>query len=102
MKSYHNTNHLTGNDLAEAEKTCQTQEEKVLKVFASNPEKALSPEQVRQMAYLQNRPLTSIRRAITNLTEKGMLLKTNQMTIGMYGKPVHCWMLKTNQLQLFS
>jgi hypothetical protein len=38
-------------------------------------------------------PLTSIRRAITNLTKEGRLIKTHKMKIGIYGKQVHTWRL---------
>jgi hypothetical protein len=36
-------------------------------------------------------PLTSIRRAITNLTKKGYLRKTNIKVTGKYGRQEYCW-----------
>jgi predicted transcriptional regulator len=98
MKSYHNTNNLTGPDLFTAENQCKNQEIKVMNVFENNPNANLSVEQVWQMGNLTSKPITSIRRAITNLTTRGLLKKTDNMIIGMYGKPIHLWKLSnTNQ-----
>ena len=36
-------------------------------------------------------PLTSIRRAMTDLTAEGMLVKTDYRVEGSYGKKVHTW-----------
>ena len=38
-------------------------------------------------------PITSIRRAITDLTNEGKLVKTNSLKKGNYGKKCHCWKL---------
>ena len=38
-------------------------------------------------------PLTSVRRAITNLSSDGELVKTNDKVTGIYGKPEHLWRL---------
>ena len=38
-------------------------------------------------------PITSIRRAITDLTNAGKLTKTDTMKLGRYGKHVHTWKL---------
>ncbi|MBU3681623.1 MAG: hypothetical protein FGM16_06765 [Flavobacterium sp.] len=98
MKSYHNTNNLTGPDLFTAEKQCKNQEAQVMSVFENNPNSYLSVEQVWKIGNLQTKPITSIRRAITNLTTQGVLKKTDNMIIGMYGKPIHLWKLSnTNQ-----
>ena len=43
-----------------------------------------------------NTPLTSIRRAITNLEKKGKLEKTDIQKEGMYGKKTFCWVFKSN------
>ena len=39
-------------------------------------------------------PITSVRRAITDLTTEDRLIKTDIMKKGKYGKEVHCWKLK--------
>lgn len=38
-------------------------------------------------------PLTSIRRAVSDLTERGLLRKSATMRLGIYGKSEHCWEL---------
>jgi hypothetical protein len=45
-------------------------------------------------------PITSIRRALTNLTEQGLLVKTDLQRMGAKGKPEYIWKVKsqTNQL----
>jgi hypothetical protein len=40
-----------------------------------------------------NWPLTSVRRAMTDLTSERQLLKTEQMKPGYFGKPEHIWVL---------
>lgn len=39
-------------------------------------------------------PITSIRRAMTNLTEKGYIFKTNHQRTSLYGKPEYIWEIK--------
>ena len=39
-------------------------------------------------------PITSVRRAMTDLTTEGWLTKTDIMKKGRYGKEVHCWKAK--------
>ncbi len=38
-------------------------------------------------------PLTSVRRAISNLTARGALLKTERKRLSGYGRPEHVWTL---------
>jgi hypothetical protein len=42
-------------------------------------------------------PVTSIRRAITDLTVQDKLVKTNVMEIGGYGKDEHTWRLPNEE-----
>tara|TARA_Y100000310_G_C20324661_1_gene642383 strand:- start:264 stop:593 length:330 start_codon:yes stop_codon:yes gene_type:complete len=42
----------------------------------------------------KNTPLTSIRRAITNLESEGLLEKTDIQKPGVYGKLNYCWIYK--------
>lgn len=91
-KSYHNTVLATGADLAAKEQRAATQDEKVLQFFQKNKGKEFSPCQVWQ-EIAHNKPLTSIRRSITNLTTAGKLKKTGNKIIGVYGDKVNCWTL---------
>lgn len=88
--SYYNTNSLAGNDLGLAEANAKGQEADILKFFRARPNQLLTPEDA-SAAVSSRTPLTSVRRAMTNLTIKGLLTKTERMRQGKYGKPIHFW-----------
>ena len=99
MTSYHNTTNLSGPALSRAECKAQTQEDRVLAVFDASLSGMLIPEDV--LTHMpQGTPLTSVRRAISNLTERGLLRKTSQMRQGKYGAPIHHWSRATGQLRI--
>lgn len=91
--SYHNTNHLAGAELVEANASCKGQETAILKYFRDRPGMYLTPEDA-SAALSARAPLTSVRRAISNLTEKGLLRKTTAMRKGKYGKQIHHWIFE--------
>jgi len=106
--SFYNTINLVGIELFEAEKAAQTQEDKILLFFKNNPGN-YSPSKIHEILIVNKvihslTPITSIRRAITNLTNSGQLLMTDEMEDGPLGKPEHQWKIKPkfNQLQLFN
>ena len=72
-----------------------TQEWKIMKCFEKY-QKPLSPSMVLSLAEL-NCPITSIRRAMTNLSDDGKLEKTNDFVMGNYGKREHLWCLPKKQ-----
>tara|TARA_R110001606_G_C14842933_1_gene585995 strand:- start:116 stop:424 length:309 start_codon:yes stop_codon:yes gene_type:complete len=65
------------------------QEEAVTLIFAASSE-LISPSDALYL-YPDNVPITSIRRAITQLTKKGILVKTDYTKTSEWGKPEHCW-----------
>ena len=89
--SYYNTNKLKGFDQKEANRKASTQEDRILHFFERNKGNRYSPEEIQTYCQMATRPLTSVRRAITNLTNDGYLRKTNDMKLGIYKKPVHTW-----------
>lgn len=91
--SYHNTNKEIGATLVASEQQAHTQEELVLGYFTRLQGCERSAEQVHKALNLPNTPLTSIRRAITNLMKSGAIEKTNTMVDGAYGKKIHCYKL---------
>lgn len=95
--SYYNTTNLQGEDVRQEWKTANAQEQKIVAVFKSLafPNYPLSPFEVLEKSGLKA-PITSIRRAISDLTKEGILEKTNVMRMGPYGKPSYCWKLKTS------
>jgi len=100
--SYYNTTQETGSSLAESHAKAKTQEQKILLCFhdQGTPLSASIICKLLNMAY----PITSIRRALTDMTNQGTLEKTDKKVMGMYGKQEHQWKLKTdenNQFNLF-
>lgn len=93
--SFFNTIHLSGEELKEARESCSKQEERVLQLFQRYG--AMTPFDVEYFYknFWNHIPITSIRRAMTVLTDKGKLEKLNEMKEGNYGKPNHKWRLKT-------
>ena len=86
--SHHNTTGENGKTLEEYEEKANAQERAVLAYFRK--ERMASPSEVHQKA-LPGCPLTSVRRAITNLTDKGYLRKTRVTIHGIYRRPEHLW-----------
>ena len=93
MKPFYNTIKFGKIKLEKEISNAKNQEEKILLIF--NKKKELTPSEVWE--YLMEYPLTSIRRAMTNLTDQGRLIKTSTQKIGYYGKPNYVWKLKTKQ-----
>lgn len=92
MSGYYNTTNLKGAILKKNRKKAKTQEQIILAWFKKR-KKAYTPCEVRDKC-LKNTPLTSVRRAITTLTEKGLLEKTSIMRLGKYNKLNYCWKYK--------
>jgi predicted transcriptional regulator len=87
MKSFHNTTNESGNQLEIFTEKAKKQESEILSLMMLYKE--LSPSDV--WKYFQNYPLTSVRRAITNLTNQGFLEKTQNKKIGVYGRSEFVW-----------
>ena len=92
--SYFNTTRLEGEQLRNEITNAEYQEDKVMAIFKHHrvnikPFKGLSPSDVH--IHLTEYPITSIRRAMTNLTNRGSLFKTGTQKEGPYGKPEYLW-----------
>lgn len=100
-EAYHNTTDLTGFELWEAEYKALKQDDAVLKVMKGShllctPERVLLHLQILEPLTQRKwakTPLTSVRRSFSNLQRKGLIEKTDEMTMGAFGKPVHKWKL---------
>ena len=92
-QSFHNTNN--DSDVPESENKAGKQEDIILEMFKAHPDKEFSPEDILEMwinaGHSNKVPLTSIRRAISNLTFKLLIVKTVNQKIGGYGKKVFTW-----------
>ena len=95
--SYYNTNKLSGKDLETAINKAKSQEAQVELHMKANSSKRYTPFQL-QEAFITDYdiifPITSVRRALTNLTNDKILVKNDKMVIGDYGSPNHTWKWK--------
>lgn len=92
---FYNTIELEGAPLQSAREKARYQEDLVLDAFLGNPAASMTAEDALK-ALPTGTPLTSARRAITNLCERGRLIKiplSEKLTIGAMGKPIHSWRL---------
>lgn len=87
---FYNTNHEIKERAEASQKQAEDQQFIILTFFRCHTDN-FSPCDL--VEFFPMWPLTSIRRAITNLTAEGLLVKTHEMKIGMYGKQVHTWRL---------
>lgn len=104
LSNYFNTTRSTGRELAEFRRRAESQQDLILDYFRRRPGMAYSPSQVRDALNLTGAPITSIRRAITNLTSAGELEKTERQVRGPYGRPEYQWRLtrrEPGQRELF-
>jgi len=89
--TYFNTNNEDGEELKQSRRNASSQENEVMEIFFAEVS-ALTPSEVLSKIK-RNCPLTSIRRAITNLTNDGLLKKTDGKKVGIYGKKEHEWVI---------
>ena len=92
---YYNTNSESPTQAAESTAKTQKQELVILAFFKKQRE-PLSPSMVHK-AFLEIWPITSVRRAMTDLTLAGELVKTKETVPGAYGKREHLWALPGQQ-----
>lgn len=87
---FHNTINETGERLTELRENAKTQQEKILQYFFQNSIYCFTPFEV-QETILPSTPITSIRRAMTNLTTQGHLIKENEQKVEKYGVKNNYW-----------
>jgi hypothetical protein len=85
--SYFNTTNESGKQLEIFNESANNQEEQILNLMKLY--KKLSPSDVNK--YFTNYPLTSVRRALTNLSNQGKLIKTDEKKVGIYGRYEFIW-----------
>ncbi len=86
--SFYNTTNLKGQDLFEAIMQANSQEEFVLNMLKKKRRMTASEL---YKHYPKPAPITSIRRALSNLKKKGLVRKTGQTKKGIYGKPEYVY-----------
>lgn len=90
--SYFNTTNESGTTLKNNVAKAKSQEEDILILF-----KMITNQSPSEILLLTDYPITSIRRALTNLTKQGKLIKTDEKRIGMYGRSEYVWKLNEKQ-----
>jgi hypothetical protein len=90
-KRYYNTTNLKGLELLDAIDRAESQEQLVLEVFTRVG--AASPSEICRLLNFKY-PITSMRRAITNLTKFEYLEKTEKKKKGFYNSLEYVWRLK--------
>ena len=91
--SFYNTTHETGSTLKESHYKAMSQEDRILNYFLMFGKPLSTSMILQQMS--RNCPITSVRRALTNLTLDNKLIKTDDYVVGDYGKREHLWRLRT-------
>jgi len=91
MKHYHNTTEEQA-DLFAYEQKAQSQDEQVFCFMKGLPSCEFTCEEINE-AVLPDAPLTSARRALSNLFKRGLIEKVRKVT-GSYGRPIYVWRLK--------
>jgi hypothetical protein len=92
---FFNTVKESGSQLIDSNRKATKQNDVVYELFKQF--KTASPSQILQawgiITGLTTPPITSIRRAITTLTDQGKLEKLESKQMGLYGKVEHEWRL---------
>ena len=95
MKEFYNSTNESGEQLELFTKKASTQEEKIMIIFKEKYRlTAYQCYSFYKLRHEGNTPITSIRRAITNLTSKGKLDMTNDKQIGGYGRDNYYYKLR--------
>jgi len=89
--AFHNTTKESGQHLIQFEDKANAQDKMVLDFFKKHNAFGFTPCECMDFLSLQGVPITSIRRSISDLTKKNLLIKTNKKKIGRYGRPNFTW-----------
>jgi len=102
---YYNTTEIKETELHHIRSESRNQEDLVIKYMQLYPGRNWSPSEIWIEVFNRKEGiLNSVRRAITNLTSKGKIFKTNKQREGPYGRPEYIWTIEkpfTNQLEIF-
>ena len=98
---FYNTTAEVANTLVKYSKHAEKQEAVVLNIFRKSTIGLTASEVFTRYPY-KNTPITSIRRAITNLMNAKKLVKTTIKRPGIYGRNETEYQLYTGQMTLFN
>lgn len=95
QQHYYNTNGLSGESLLDANEKALCLQDKILELYKRLPDDK-TPFEISTIMVKNGYkyPITSIRRAMTNLSKEGKLIKSPSANrYGDYAKPNHTWKL---------
>ena len=92
--SFFNTIGFRGKKLKKATEKAKSQTELVLEFFKKNNKGYYTPVEVHKALFTSETPLTSVRRAMSDLTSKGKINQTARQKQGAFGKLNYCWTYK--------
>jgi hypothetical protein len=75
----------------------EKQEKAIERFFKAHPNEEFTPFEVQERVFPHNVPITSVRRAMTDLTSEGVLIKTEHVKSGIYGKNNLLWRLNNDK-----
>ncbi len=91
--AYYNTTNETNPQLKQNQEKAKTQKDIVLSLFKKNKDRKMSASMIHKLTGL-NCPLTSIRRAISDLHSEGQITKANIKVSGVYGRAENTWKIE--------
>ena len=96
--SYHQTTPMEPRPLREAIEQAARQEDAIAAIFHRFPHLKLAPSQVHALTTRAGKawPVTSVRRAITDLEKAGALEKTRSLHVGPHGRFEYRWQLSAS------
>jgi len=92
-KSFHNTTNETGQKLQSYEAKAYTQDQQIADFFTCHPGELYTPWEIQSLVFKHPKPpITSVRRAMSNLTRDGILTKTKEKKeVGIYNRASYSW-----------
>lgn len=94
LSRFHNTTNLQGSELKERQFRAGKMNKRVLDFFRSHSYENYTPWEVHKALGVNSAPITSIRRAITDLTTMDYLVRTNIQRPGQWKEKCYAWRLR--------
>lgn len=91
MKSFYNTIGIQGEILFDAIDKAFSQQELIFEFMKRNQNKEFTPFEIHAILFDEKTPITSIRRAMTNLQGEGKIKKTEKKVMEKFGKVNFKW-----------
>ena len=89
--SFHNSLPLTDEgQIKQADRKAMHQDQEVLDFLTANHTEDFTPAEI-WMHFNMKWPITSVRRAVSNLTKEGWLIITGNTRMGLYGTTNNTW-----------